>query len=142
MILFGLFSSLMDTAASSWGAIDAIGEIISNSPTQFSAYLPQLYQLTSDRTLLGGVLRAIARVGEKSPELLKSTSHQFVMLLKDADPEVRGYAAAILGNLGAEGAKDELNMLVTDSATVAYYMDGQIENRTVGQLASVSLSKL
>ena len=141
-LLQRLFSASADTAASSWGCLDAIGEIISNSPEQFGGYTPQLYQFAGDRALLPEVLRALGKIGAVRPDLMRKRAFHFVPLLQDPEPEIRGYAAILLGNLGAHEAKDDLARLEEDSAGLEIYRNGQLEKQTVGQLASEALDKL
>lgn len=141
-LLQGLFTAITDTAASSWGSIDAIGEIIRHSPEQFAGYMPQLYQFVKDRALLADVLRALGKIGAKQPDLIRKKSLYFIPLLQDRNPEIRGYAAVLLGSLGAQEAKDDLTKLREDTAVLEIYEDGGLEKRTIGQLASEALRKL
>ena len=140
-LLQRLFTAIADTAASSWGSVDAIGEIISNSTEQFAGYMPQLYQFASDRALLAEVLRALGKIGRERPDLIRRKAFHFIPLLQDPDPEIRGYAAILLGNLGAHEANKDLTKLVKDSASMELYREGRLENRTIGQLASEALEK-
>lgn len=140
--LQGLFTSLLDTAASSWGALDAIGEIIRNSPDRFSGHIGRLYQLTRDRSLLRDILRALARIAETRPPVMRKTAYQFIQFLSDSDAESRAYAAIILGNLEAGEAREEISRLTGDTTTFELYRDGQMETLTVGQVASEALQRL
>lgn len=141
-LLQGLFTSLLDTASSSWGSLDAIGEIIYNRPHRFSGHIPQLYQLTRDRALLGEVLHALARISEKRPEIMQKTAHQFIPLLGDPEPENRAYTAMILGHLRFAEAKGHLSQMVDDSAQVEIYQGGALHKRTVGQVAEDAVKEL
>lgn len=141
-LLQRLFTSVSDTAASSWGCLDAIGEIISNRPEQFGGYTPQLYQYASDRDLLAEVLRALGKIGGVRPDIIRKKAFYFVPLLDDLDPEIRGYTTILLGNLGASETKDELTQLLSDSAEIEIYEDGTLEKRTIGQLASEALGEI
>lgn len=141
-LLQGFFTSLTDTASSSWGALDAIGEIIGREPEQFSGYLPQLLQLSRDRSLLADVLRALCKIGSARPDLLRSTSFQVTVLLQDPDPEIRGYAAIFLGRAGVREARTELEKLLDDPSEMETYKDGFLEKKSVGHLASDALKKL
>ncbi len=141
-LLQRLFSASADTASSSWGCLDAIGEIISNNPEQFGGYMPQLYQFAGDRALLAEVLRALGKIGAVRPDLIRKTAHRFIPFLQDPDPEIRGYAAILLGNLGAQEAKDALTRLAEDASAMEVYGDGRLEKQTIGQLASQALDKL
>ncbi len=141
-LLQRLFTAIIDTAASSWGSLDAIGEIISNRPDQFGGYLSQLYQFTRDRDLFAEILRALGKIGEKSPQLIRNKAFHFVPLLHDHDPEIRGYTARLLGNLGAHEAKEDLTKLVRDPEELEIYSNGHIKKWTIGQLATEALGKL
>jgi hypothetical protein len=141
-LLQGLFTSVTDTAASSWGYIDAVGEIISNRPDQFGGYVPQLYPLAADRALLPDVLRAFIKVAGSRPDILRKKVYQFIPLLRDPVPTIRGYAALLLGQLGADEAKNNIEGLVDDEAPVQVYEAGQLATRSVGDLAAHALSRL
>jgi hypothetical protein len=141
-LLQGLFSSVSDTAASGWGSVDAIGEIISALPDHFSGFLPQLVQISRDPSLLPEVLRAMVKIGETRPDLLRRYSYPMIPLLRNPDSEVRGYAAILLGHLKAYEAREDLIRLREDMAPIDIYRAGQIEKTTLQQLAIESLSKL
>ncbi|MBN2061962.1 MAG: PBS lyase [Deltaproteobacteria bacterium] len=140
-LLQRLFTAIMDTAASSWGSLDAIGEIIRNSPEQFAGYLPHLYQFMRDRSLLAGTLRSLGRISEKSPHLIRNKAFHFIPLLHDHDPDIRGYSAILLGNLVAHEAKEDLTNLVNDTGDVEIYGEGNVKKSTLGQLATEALGK-
>jgi HEAT repeat protein len=122
--------------------MDAIGEIIRNAPDRFGGYVPQLYLLSRDRTLLPQLLRAIGRIAEKRPELIRKTAYQFTAFLKDPDAEIRGNAAAILGDLGAHEVRGDLQLMVEDPAVIERYVNGNVEEWTVGRLALKALDRL
>jgi HEAT repeat protein len=141
-LLQGLFTSVSDTAASSWGSVDAIGEIISALPDHFSGFLPQLVQISRDASLLPEVLRAMGKIAETRPDLLRRYSYPMIPLLRNPDSEVRGYAAILLGHLKAYEAKEDLMKLKQDKAPIDVYRAGQIERTTLHQLVAESLAKL
>ncbi|MBW1667232.1 MAG: HEAT repeat domain-containing protein [Deltaproteobacteria bacterium] len=143
-LLQGLFISITDTAASSWGALDAIGEIIGHCPEEFSLseYIPQLYALTRDRTFLVNILRALGRISEKKPQLIRKETFQFFPLLYHSDPEVRAYTLILLANLEAREVREEVESLVKDHSAIVIYQNGQLENTSVSDLASYCLEKI
>jgi hypothetical protein len=141
-LLQSLFSSLVDTAASSWGALDAIGEIISRNPEFFSGYIPQLYQMAKDRTLLAEILRALGKIARTNPEPLRKSAPYFIPFLDDPDPAVRGYAAILIGHLGIQEAKETLVCLTQDSAEIPIYENGEVVAVTVARLSSDALKRL
>jgi len=140
-LLQGLFTSISDSAASSWGALNAIGEIIGNSPEQFAGYIPQLVKSTGDKALLPEALRALGKIGGVRPDLIRKAAFRSIPLLRDPDPGIRGYAAILLGNLDAQEAREGFTELLDDSMGIEIYKDGRFEKRTVSQLAAEALKK-
>ncbi len=141
-LLQGFFTSIADTAASSWGALDAAGEIIRNSPEHYAGFIPQIYQLTRDSAMVTGVLRTLGRIAEVQPDPIRKTTFRFLPLLQHEDPEIRGYALVLLGNLKAFEAKEDLAALQDDPASLDIYREGTIQKMTIGQLASDALAGL
>ena len=92
--------------------------------------------------MLTDVLRALGKIGERRPDLIRKKAFHFIPLLQDPDPEIRGYTAILLGNLHAHEAKEDLNGLIDDAAVVEVYRDGEIERLTVGEAVSEALKKL
>lgn len=138
----GLFSSVSDTAASSWGSVDAIGEIIGSLPDRFSGFIPQLVQLSRDPSLLPEVLRAMGKIGVTRPDLLQRFSYSMVPLLHDPDPEVRGYTAILFGHLRVLEAKEDLISLREDLSEMVIYRAGELQPMTLDQIATESLARL
>jgi hypothetical protein len=141
-LMQGLFSSLMDTAASSWGALDAIGEIICRNPRQFSGYIPQLYPMVRDKSLLPDILRALGKISLTHPEPIQKVGPHFIPFLNDPVPTVRAYAAMLLGRLGTEETGELLSKLLEDPAEVSLYEGGNIMATTVGRVCADALKGL
>jgi len=141
-LLQGLFYAISDTAAFTWGAFEAIGEIISYRPDLFAGYVAQLYQFLADGTRRAQALQAIGRVALARPDLLRKHTFHFFAYLEDPDPTVRGHAAWLMGNLGAYEAKDDLEKLMDDPRELYLYENGNIEKISIGQVASDALGKL
>ena len=137
-----LFSSVVDTAASSWGAIDAIGDIICNNIEDFAGYLPRLFGLAMDRELLPDLIRNFAKIAKRKPDLLRPKAYAFIPLLTNESPEVRAYTAELLGAVGASEARDSLSALLDDEAPVLTYGNGRVTESTVGKMASEALDRL
>jgi HEAT repeat protein len=141
-LLQGLYTSLLDTASSSWGAFDAIGEMIFQRPDLFSGYIPQLFQFLTDPKKRAGALGALARIAPAKPELIRKITFHFIGLLQDPDPQVRGRAAHLLGLLKAREAREDLSRLVDETDEVEGYANGLVMKQTVGHLASQALEGL
>lgn len=141
-LLQGMFYAITDTAAFPWGAFEAIGEIIANRPDLFGGYAAQLYQYLGDTTRKARALQALGKIAQASPEILRKHTFHFFAFLEDPDPEVRGYAAWLMGNLGAYEAEKDLRKLLDVSQEMQVYDHGHIEKKTVGRLASEALEKV
>lgn len=141
-LLQGLFYAITDTAASSWGAFEAIGEIIARSPRNYAGYTPQLYRFLSDPERNIPALEALERISETRPDFLRKISFHFIGLLPDTDPKIRGIAARILGNLDAIEARKDLEHLQDDPHEIMFYENGDMIKKTVGRLAQKAVDQL
>jgi len=142
-LLRRLLSSAADSAATSWGFLEAAGEIISNRPDLFSGFIPPLFSFLKDRTSRAAALWAIGRIGKRHPELLKGTPFFGVFdFLDDPEPVVRGHAAWALGHMKAKEAVGSLKRLKDDRACLRIYDDGRVEEKTVGELASQAIERV
>lgn len=139
--LQGLFSATVSPGSSSWGAIDAIGEIIANLPDIYAGYIPTLYQLLENEAFRPRALRAIGRIAEANPKSVQKSAYYFMPFLRDSSPEVRGYAARLLGSLKAPEAKKELECMRNDAQEINLYQNGNISKKTIGQVAAEALEK-
>ena len=141
-LLANLFYTITDTAAFTWGAFEAIGEIISHRLDLFAGYAPQLFQFIEDETRRPLVVETIGRISGVEPHLLRKYTLHFFPFLKDPDPDVRGYTAWLLGNLGALEGREDLEKLRDEDHVMTFYEDGNLIKKKVGQVASEAIAKL
>ena len=141
-LLQGFFYAISDTAASSWGAFEAIGEIISRKPDQFAGYIPQLFQYMADHDRRAMALQAIGRIAGARPDLLRKYNLRFMPFLDGPDPLVRGYAAWLMGNLRVDESRKKLEGLIGEAYEIEIYENGDLNKTTVGQVASNALKTL
>lgn len=141
-LLQGLFYSITDTAAFTWGAFEAIGEIISHRTDLYAGYMPQLFQYLGDDTRRADALQAIGRICKAMPNFMRKYTFRFIPYLDDPNYLVRGYTAWLLGNLQAGEVSEDLEKLRDDSNEMYIYEDGKLDKKTVGQVASEALEKL
>jgi len=132
-----------DSAAASWGALEAVGEIIRWSADVFGSFVRHMLAMLRDPQLRPAVLWSAGRIGQRHPELIKSSAFFAIFdCLHDKDPKVRGYAVWTLGNLKAREAQNSITRLITDNNKITIF-DGQknIET-TIGDLAQEALEKI
>ncbi len=141
-LLQGLLNSIAAPGAASWGSIEAMGEIIAQTPDLYAGYLPLLYTFLGDRDHRPRILRAAARIARVRPDLLRGAAFRLIKFLNDPDPGVRGWAALLSGYLGMAEAKKDLEKITGDSGRIIIYNNGEFEETTVGRLAAEALEKI
>jgi len=141
-LLKELLNSVAAPGASSWGSLDAIGEIIAGSPDLFAGYLPLLYNFLSDQDYRPRVLRAIGLVAGARPDLVRKATFRLLAYLRDPDPAARGHAARLFGLLKAPEARPDLEAISEDGAEIEIYSKGEIEKTSVGRLAREALENI
>lgn len=82
------------------------------------------------------VFWGLARLAEKRPELVSPWERFLVAALDDSDPYNRGYAAWVLGLIKGESGLDALSKMVGDSTEIRTFIDGELVDVTVGDLAA------
>ncbi|MBF0552018.1 MAG: PBS lyase [Deltaproteobacteria bacterium] len=141
-LLHRLIYSCSDSAASNWGAMEAIGEIVSRKPTLFGGYINQVLPYLNDRDYTESVLHAIVKLSRNRPDYVKRAKIFVVSLLDDPKPVIRGLAVSALGNMKAKEFKDEVAGLQTDEGDFPLYEDGVIKTKSVARLATEALAKI
>ncbi|MBF0476299.1 MAG: PBS lyase [Deltaproteobacteria bacterium] len=141
-LLHRLIYSCSDSAASNWGAMEAIGEIVSRKPTLFGGYINQVLPYLNDRDYTESVLHAIVKLSRNRPDYVKRAKIFVVSLLDDPKPVIRGLAVCALGNMKAKEFKDEVAGLQTDEGDFSQYEDGVIKTKSVARLATEALAKI
>ncbi len=119
-----------DSAASAWGALEAVGEIIRNLPERFGSYTKNLMAFLKYEEFRPSALYALYRIAERHPELLKSFRvFSLVDFLKDGSPLVRGLSLLILDSLGLRESLKEIRELFDDEEEFEVYLPELGEGR-------------
>jgi hypothetical protein len=135
-----LFAACSDSASTNWGAIEAIGSIISERPDIFGTFTRYLFNYLGDRPDLPATLWALGSIAKSRPMLLRKTPfYGLFAFLNDEDPLIRGLTLRILGHIQAKEARPSLEKLQDDNTTITIYEDGQPVNTTIAELASKAL---
>jgi len=92
-----------DSAASPWGAIEAVGEILRNTEDRYSIFIKNLFAFLSYPEYLLPVLYALYRISETNPKLIKSVPYlKLIEILQThPNPEVKALICFILKNIKA-----------------------------------------
>jgi len=112
-----------DSAASAWGALEAVGEIVRALPERFGLYVRNIMAFLAYPEFRPGALFALWRIAEKHPELLRREGALGLLkYLSDDDPEVRGFILLILRALGLRETVREVLPLREDQSEFEVYL--------------------
>lgn len=130
-----LWSIREESGGIGWSAPEILGEIVRNSPDEFSDLVPIIASFHEENMLRCGVFRAIVRIAEVRPDLAKSSSTFIKLYLRHEDALVRAYAVMLTGRLGLKEYTAEIEMHLGDSNVIKIYEKGDFKISTVGQIA-------
>lgn len=135
-----LFAACSDSASTNWGAIEAIGSIISQRPDIFGTFTRYLFNYLGDRPGLPQTLWALGSIAKSRPELIRKTPfYGLFAFLNDDDPLIRGLTLRILGPIQAKEAKQTIKSLQDDTKILTIYEDGQPVSTTIAKLATEAI---
>ncbi|MEG6616773.1 HEAT repeat domain-containing protein [Peptococcaceae bacterium 1198_IL3148] len=131
-----------ESGAQSWSAPETIAEIIYNQPDMYHQFASVMIRASIDEEIFQqGMLWAVGRLSAKV-DYIRKILPEMTSFLDHHKANLRGYAAWALGQAGASEALDKLRRLESDNHTVRIYIEGQMYQKTVGQLASESIAKI
>ncbi len=125
-----------------WSAPEILGEIVMNNPGLCSDFALIITSFHDELMFTSGVLWALGRMGRINDETVDYAVPIIRSYLTSADNTLRGYAARALGEMGSEASVTELENLRDDTSRIKFYEDGELNKKSVGELASGSIVKL
>ncbi|MFO7972416.1 MAG: HEAT repeat domain-containing protein, partial [Desulfobacterales bacterium] len=132
-----------------WGSPEAMGEIMARHLGLAEEYAFLLLSYVNEQgnyiehpILQRGVLWGLGRLAHSRPELVPLAAPFLLPFMRSQDPIHRGLAVWTAGALDRELTKPSLQYLSNDNATLKIFIDMNLIERTVGQLASEALYKL
>jgi len=132
-----------DSAATNWGSVETIGEIIRAQPVIYGSFVQHLVGFLNDPPSRPSVLWAIGRIGELYPKLVRSTAFFALFnLLKEPSAKVRGHAAWAFGRIRAQEALKVLQEMRDDAEELNLFDGDKITHTTVGKLASEAVERI
>jgi len=142
-LLHRLFAACSDSASSGWGNIEAIGAIVGERPDIFGSFCHHLLNYLGDTSVQGSVLWSLNNIARNEPELIRKIPfYQLFTMLEYADPQIRGNALRLFGQIKATEAKSKIQKLLDDSAPLTFYEDGLPVTTTVGALAGEAMKQI
>jgi hypothetical protein len=125
-----------------WSVPEILGEIVRNTPVLCADIAPIIVSFHEEIMLCPGVLWALGRMGKINNETVNYAVPIIISYLGSGDNTLRGYAARALGEMGSVASVTELENLRDDTSRIKFYEDGELNERSVGELASGSIVKL
>ncbi len=142
-LLHRLFAAADDSAASSWGTIEAIGAIVAGRPNIFGAFTRHLLRYMNDPASQPLVIWSLGTIAAVRPDLIRNLPFfHFFRYLKHPEPIIRGLTLRLLGRIRASEARSSIEALLEDTAEVHWFDDGSFQTATVGDLARQALAAI
>jgi hypothetical protein len=140
-----------------WSAPEILGEIVSSDPKRFKDFIPlvaSVYEIEED-VFRGGVLFALGRIAESSPELAAPYQKIIMASLCDKDPLVKVRGLELVGLLWSYGKSSSVwsqeygdriinavQSLLMDKGEAWIYKGDSFTSVVVGEVAQNCLNKL
>jgi hypothetical protein len=132
-----------------WGSPEAMGEIMARHLRMAEEYAFLLVSYVNEQgnyiehpILQRGVLWGLGRLAHSRPVLVNHAAPFLLPFMRSQDAIHRGLAVWTAGVLDSELTTPLLQYLSNDNSTIKIFIDMQMIERTVGQLALEALSKL
>jgi len=104
-----------DSAASAWGALEAVGEIIRNTGDRFAIFINNLFAFMKYPEYRPYVLYALYRIAEKNPQLLKKYSYlKLLDYIENSLTEIQGLILKIFESLNSKEISPYLDKISKD----------------------------
>jgi hypothetical protein len=131
-----------------WGSPEAMGEIMARHDILAKeyacilvSYINEAGNFLEHEMLQQGVLWGLGRLAHARPELVRDAAAYLPLFMRSKDAAHRGLAAWVAGAIPSEITESLLKHLTTDEARLNIFINMNIEERTVGQLAVEALSR-
>jgi HEAT repeat protein len=152
-----LWSLSDESGGIGWAAPELLGEIVQSDPEGFADIIPLIAEVYNieEQTFRPGVVYALARIAEVSPEMIASFQKIIVRSLVDTNPLIRIYALNLIGllwpvvcnkNLWSMDYKKKIEKLVNnlkiDNKVAWIYQNNGFIDIEVGEHASILVNNL
>lgn len=126
-----------------WSSPEAMGSIIVNQPFLLGEYTPMLITNALDNPMCHrGMLWAAWQIAKTRNSLVLPFVKEIAPFIKSTDPDLRGYCALALGELGYHEVLPQLVSLQEDESPVLIFRKGKLIMETVGSLALEAINQL
>lgn len=142
-LMHRLFEACSDSAATPWGMVETLGEIIAGRPDIFGAFSRHLLNYMGDASTQAQVMWALSKIAEKRPDLIREmTFFNLFHYLQHPEPLMRGLVVQLLGRIRATEVTMQLMGLSDDHAKLIIWDQGKPEEHHVSDLVKVALEQI
>ena len=151
-----LWSLSDESGGIGWAAPELLGEIVHSDPEGFADIIPLIAEVygIEEQTFRPGVVYALARVAEVSPEMIVNYQKIIIRSLVDINPLIRIYTLELIGllwpvvcnkNLWSMDYKKKIenavNNMKNDKKVALIYQNNDFIDIEVGEYASILAKK-
>lgn len=137
-----LWSMGEESGGIGWSSAEMLGEIIRANPDEFSDIIPIVWSFRDEEMFRPGTVWAMGRIALCRPDLAGFILRDLQMMTADKNPTVRGYAAWVIGIMGAGEFIGDIKNLADDNSSINFYHDGDLIKKTVGEIAEEAISRI
>jgi hypothetical protein len=152
-----LWSLSDESGGIGWSAPELLGEIVHSDPEGFADIIPLIAEVydIEEQTFRPGVMYALARVAEVSPEIVANYQRIIIRSLVDSNPLIRSYTLELVGLLWPvvcdknlwnmdfnKKIESTINNMRKDKEVAWIYKKNGFIDIEVGEYASIVASKL
>ncbi len=142
-LLHRLFEACTDSAATSWGMVEAIGAIIANRPDIYGAFTRHLLNFMADRATQEAVIWGLGEIAATRPDLVRKTPfYSTFHFLGHDSARMRGLMARLLGRIRATEASFQVMALQKDRTEITIFEQGSPLQTTVAALADRAVQEM
>lgn len=140
-LLHRLYEACNDSAATHWGMVETLGNVIAARPDIFGAFTRHLLTFIGQDTTRVQVIWAMSEIAETRPDLIRDTPFfNLFHFLQHPDAAVRGQVARLLGRINAAEASMQIMGLSNDHAELVIFDKGRMVTTTVAEEAAKALA--
>lgn len=142
-LLHRLFEACSDSAATPWGMVETLGEVIAGRPDIFGAFTRHLLNYMGDPSTQNQVVWALSKIARVRPDLIRATPfYNLFHFLNHPDPVMRGQVARLLGRIRATEAALQLMALGDDMAELSIWEEMEMKTYTVSALVREAVARI
>jgi hypothetical protein len=142
-LMHRLFEASSDSAATSWGMIEAIGCIIAARPDIYGSFTRHLLSYMGDESTQAQVIWALGEIARTRPDLIRKTPfYGLLPFLGHEKAEIRGLLVRLMGRIRATEAAFQVMGLQNDQNGITVYEQGRPLKTSVARLAAEAMEMI